>query len=462
MNSIFSKSILILGCGLIPAVCHAQIDSSSGEFSNLTAADVTAAPATAMPETWTFDDCVAWASANSVNIRNTILNILQADENIGAAKDAWLPSVGFSMNHGFTNYPNPEEYRSANAYTSSYGVNASWTIWEGNVRKYRLESAKLARQQQALAGDDVIKTLKLGILQAYLNILYADEAVEIAKQTLEVSTSQTDRAKRLMESGRTSKVDYAQIESQMAQDQYNLVQAESNYATAKMNLKTILELSIDYKLNIADVTFSEAEVNPTLPPMDLVYNIAASWLPQIKSNELNKDIYDYDLKIAKAGRLPEIGLSGGIGTGYTSGGSSWGSQMGHGFNENIGLNFSIPIYDANSTRRQMAQAKLSALQYDLDRENLLNNLTQTIESLYIDARNSRAKYETGKVQLEATQLTNDLVNRQFELGLVNPLELLTAHNNLLNARLEQLQNKYMAILANKTINYYATQEVAIP
>ena len=78
------------------------------------------------------------------------------------------------------------------------------------------------------------------------------------------------------------------------------------------------------------------------------------------------------------------------------------------------------------------------------------------------SNNARAKYTSGLTQLEATQLTDDLTNRQFELGLVNPIELLTAHNNLLNAKLELLQSKYMAILANKTINYYATQEVAVP
>lgn len=460
MNSIFSKTLLIIGCGLTPAMTYAQ--GTADTFANVSATDVTAAPKGVMPDKWTFSDCVDWATANSTDIRQSILNILQADENIGQAKDAWLPSVGFSMNHSFTNYPNPEENRSGNIYGSSYGVNASWTIWEGNVRKYRLESAKLSRQQQMFAGDDVVKTIQLGILQAYLNILYADEAVEIARQTLEVSTSQTERARKLMESGRTSKVDYAQIESQMAQDKYNLVQAESNYASAKMNLKKILQLSYDYNLEIASVAFPDSEVAQDLPTMEMVYDTAASWLPEIKSNELSKQIYDYDIKIAKAGHMPEIALSGGVGTGYTSGGKSWGSQMGHGLNENVGVNFSIPIYDANSTRRKVAQAKLSALEYDITQENLLNDLSQTIESLYIDARNSRAKFETGKIQLEATQLTADLVNRQFELGLVNPLELLTAHNNLLNAKLEQLQNKYMAILANKTINYYATREVAIP
>ena len=53
----------------------------------------------------------------------------------------------------------------ANTYGSSYGINANWTVWEGNVRKYRLESSKILQRQQALAGEDVVKTLKLGILQ---------------------------------------------------------------------------------------------------------------------------------------------------------------------------------------------------------------------------------------------------------------------------------------------------------
>lgn len=431
-------------------------------FSDLSPENVTDTATGQMPAKWTFDDCVDWAIRNSTDVRKIMLSILQADEEIGAAKDAWLPSVGFSTSHSFTNYPSPEEGRNGNTYGSSYGINASWTVWEGNIRKYRLESAKIARQQQDLAGDDAIKNIKLGILQAYLNTMYAKEAVEIARQTLEVSTSQTERAKRLMESGRSSKVEYAQIESQMAQDQYNLVQAESNFASSKMTLKKILQLGLDYDMELADFSFSDADVNTPLPTMDQTYSFAASWLPGIKSNDLSKEIYANDIKIAKAGNLPTIALQGGVGSGYTSGGPSWSSQMGHGFNENIGLSLSVPIYDGNATRRSVAKAKLAALEYDLNKENLLDELSQTIESLYIEANNSKAKYASGIKQLEATQLTAQLVDRQFELGYVNPLDLLTAHNNLVNAKLELLQSKFMAILSNKTINYYATTEVSLP
>lgn len=419
-------------------------------------------PAAELPAKLTYEDCVQRAITNNPDIRQTILSILQADQDIAVAKDAWLPTVDFSTSHSFTNYPSPATGMSGNAYNSSYGVNAAWTVWEGNVRKYRLETARLLKQQQALAADDQVMQIRLSILQAYLNILYARETIDIARQTLEVSTAQTERAAKLVEAGRTSRVDYTQIESQRAQDEYSLVQAESSLASAKMTLKKLLSLRLDADMDIVDTNFPDSEVMAPLPSMDYTYASAAGWIPRLLSNGISKDIYSNDIKIAKAGRLPDISLQGGVGTGYSTGGPSWGSQMGHGFNERVGLTLSVPIYDANNTRRAVAKANLASLEYDIDRDRLLDELSQTIEDLYIQARNSRAKYESGVSRLESTELTATLVDRQFELGLVNPLELLTAHNNLLNARLEQLQNKYMAILANKSIEYYATMEIRMP
>ncbi len=239
------KTFILLLLTASPFLADAQTNAKD-VFSDISTADVTAPKKENMPDKWTFADCMEYAIANSTEVRRALLSILQADENVGSAKDAWLPTVGFTTNQNFTNYPVSTEGRNSNVYGSSYGVNASWTVWEGNVRKYRLESAKLQRQQQQLAGDDAVKDITLGVLSAYLNIMYAQETVAIAKQTLEVSTSQTDRARRLMESGRTSKVDYAQIESQMAQDQYNLVQAESYLVSANMNIKQILNLGFDF------------------------------------------------------------------------------------------------------------------------------------------------------------------------------------------------------------------------
>lgn len=450
-NKLISTFVIVIGIAV--STCAASTDTISAIDR------VIAPPASAEPEVWTFDDCLKWATENNTDVRRAMLNVLQAEQNIYAAKDLWLPSVGFSTSHSYGYSPFAEKGVTKNVYNSSYGISANWTVWEGNVRKYKTSSSKLVKRQQELAGDNVEVNLTLGILQAYLNILYSREAVTIAEQTLEVSRAQTERAKKLLDAGKTSKVDYAQIESQQAQDEYNLVQVRNNCETARMTLKDILQLGLDNKMQIADVAPRDEDVMTPLPDMNTTYSTACGWLPEIQSNELNKEIYANEVKIAKAGYLPTITLNGGVSSGYASGVSGWGTQMKQNFGPNIGLSLSVPIYDANSTKRAVTKARLSELEYDLVKKTLLDNLSQTVENLYIEANNARAKYTAGLTQLNSAQLTGDLTDRQFELGLVNPLELLTAHNNLLNARLELLQSKYMAILANKTIQYYATQQV---
>ncbi len=441
-----------------------SVAQSEGSFSDVTVDDVLAASVSDMPAKWTYTDCVDWAISHNPDILSSLISILQSEQDIASAKDQWLPSVSFSTTHGFTNYAFPASDRvvNNNAYSSSYGINASWTVWEGNARKYRIESSRLMRQQQELSGMDLVVSLRISILEAYLNILYSYEAIEIARQTFEVSSAQAERTAKLVEAGRTSRVDLAQIESQREQDRYNLVQAESTLASYKMTLKKLLALGLDAEIEIDRTAFPDSEVNAILPPMDTTYTSALAWLPQFRSNELSRDIYANDVKVARAGYFPSISLQGSVGTGYTSGLAGWGYQMGHGLNEYVGLSLSVPVFDANKNRRAVAKAKIAELEYDVTRDRLRNELSQTIENLYIQSRNSRARFESGVSRLEATELTATLVDRQFELGLVNPLELLTAHNNLVSARLEQLQNKYLAILSNKTIEFYNTQEVTIP
>lgn len=256
-------------------------------------------------------------------------------------------------------------------------------------------------------------------------------------------------------------MEVSQIESQNASDRYSLVQAEGNLATAVTALKNVLALGLDYDLNIADITLDGKDVNLPLPSKEETFRNAVAWLPGIKSNDLSKEIYDNDIKIAKAGRMPTISLSGGVGTGYNSGGRNWTYQMGRGFNENASLLLSVPIYDGNATKRAVAKARIASLEYEIDRQELLDDLSQTIDNLYVESENSRSRYESGLKQLEAAEMTAELVDRQFDLGLVNPLELLTAHNDLVNARLAVLQSKFMAILSDKTIMYYATANVSL-
>lgn len=411
---------------------------------------------------WTFDDCVSHALATNTDLRRISIDIFLAEQNVKEAKDAWLPKISFTTQQSYVNFPAPVPTQAANAYISTYGLDVSWTVWEGNLRKYKLEATRLGLRQKALAGEDKEKNIKLSVLQGYLNVMYAAEAVSVARLTLEASESQTIGVRKLMQAGRATKEAYSQVESQYARDISALVQTQGELERAKVALKGALQIPFDTPF---DITYPELDDTDALAPLPLmadVYSQAAEWLPEIRKNELSRGVFAANVKIARAGYFPKIALSGTGAAGYTTGGRRWISQIGRGLNERIRLKVYVPIFDGNATKRAVAKAKFEALRYDVARDSLYNSLSVTIESLYTEVHNAQAGYVAGLKQLEAASLAAALAADQLGKGKVNALDLLTAHNNLAAARFEVLKCKFIAVLAGKTVRFYATRELKLP
>lgn len=121
----------------------------------------------------------------------------------------------------------------------------------------------------------------------------------------------------------------------------------------------------------------------------------------------------------------------------------------------------MPILDQKKNKTAVAKARIAQLNADLDYQEAVTSLSQTIESVYIDAENAQAKYESCAEKLTSASLTDELVNEQFALGLVNTLDLLNAHSSLLTAQQELLQAKYLTILNKRLLNFYQTQQISL-
>ena len=124
----------------------------------------------------------------------------------------------FATTHGVNNYPWADSRN--NTYSSSYGFNAGWTVWNGGQRENTIRRDKINVEISRLATDDLMRSIETDLLQVYLNILYARESIAIYEEASKLSKAQAERARQLMEAGRASKVDYAQLNSQYEQDRY--------------------------------------------------------------------------------------------------------------------------------------------------------------------------------------------------------------------------------------------------
>jgi len=411
-------------------------------------------------QTWTFADCMAYAREHNITLQKSRLNEETARYNLEEAQAQWHPSLEFATTHGFSNYPWGEGNR--NAYNSSYGLNAGWTVWNGGQRENTIRQNKLQAEIEQLNTGDVLRTLETDLLQAYMNILYAREAIGIYEEAMKVSKAQAERARQLMEAGKLSKVDYAQLQSQYEQDCYGLVNAQGTYESRRMELKQLLELGIESDITPADVEWTEPQILSQLPPIAESYRMACATDVRIRGLELQKSSSELDVAIAKAGRLPKISLNAGVSTGYYAPGKSFGTSIKQGWNESLGLTLSIPILDNKKTKTATARAKVAQLGASLDIDKRMTELSQLVERWYIDTRSAQSKFAAAKAQLESARLSDELTNEKFNLGYVNIVELMTAHNDYIEARHTLLQSKFMAMMGQKMIEFYRTAQVSLP
>lgn len=410
-------------------------------------------------DVWSYADCVDYARQHNISLMKTRLNEQTADISLSEARAQWQPSLDFSTSHGYSNYPWGTGAR--NSYTSNYGFNAAWTVWDGGQRENTIRRDKLGVQMSRLNTDAAVRSLQTDILQVYLNILYARESIDIYEEMAALSKAQADRTKALMEAGKASRVDYAQLRSQAEQDNYALVNARGTFNARCLELKQLLSLGIEQDVTPAPVDWTPGEILAALPPLDESYDLALATDVELRSLGLARESSETDEKIARAGRMPRIALSAGVGTGYVAPGNSFGTSMKQNFGEQVGLSLSVPIFDNRKTSAAVGKARVMTVGAQLDINQRQVELARQVENWYIDTRTSQSRYTAALEQLDAAAATDALTNEKFELGYVDPIELMTAHNALTEARHTLLQAKYMAILGLKMIEYYRTASITL-
>ncbi|WP_237037987.1 TolC family protein [Phocaeicola faecalis] len=422
---------------------------------------------------WTLNDCIEYALEKNIQLQQDKISLEESDVDVKTAKAALFPSLSFSTGHNVTNRPYQEnsstvsgtEIISSNnktTYSGNYGLNAQWTVWNGNKRMNTIKQRKMNREIAGLTVAETENSLQEQIAQVFIQILYADESVKINENTLQVSRATYERGVELFNEGSISKADLAQLEAQVSNDQYQLVTAQSSLRDYKLQLKQLLELDGTEEMNLVLPELTDEHVLQPLPSQTDVYQQALASRPEIQSSKLNIESSKLDISVAKAGYYPTISLSASTGSTTNSASeNAWGKQMKYGWNNMIGINLSIPIFDNRQNKSAVQKARLQYSSSQLDLINKQKELYKNIESLWLDATNARQQYNAAESKLKSSRTSFDMVSEQFNLGMKNTVELLTEKNNLLSAQQQRIQAKYMAILDRTLLNFYAGQEIKL-
>ena len=329
------------------------------------------------------------------------------------------------------------------------------TLYSGGSLRTALKQSRLQNSVDSLSVEENTNDVVISIVKAYMQCLYAAEAVKVSESTAETSKAELDRAVELKNAGELNKVDVAQLESQYASDLYQITSAKATLDNYKLQLKQLLELGVSDEIELEEPTDDEAGILRLLPSKEEVYANALESMPEIKKAGLNVQAADLGIRQAKSAYSPTLTASASLGTTNVSGvSSSFGSQLEKNFNESIGLSLQIPILQGRRARTAVNKAKIEADNSRLVRLSAEKTLLKEVEDTYQEAISAQAKYTSAKEQARYAEQSYQLTTEQFGVGMKNTVELITAKNDLLNARVQLLQAKYTALMNNALLEIY--------
>ena len=416
---------------------------------------------------WTLRDCIDYALENNIQIKTQEITLETAEASLEQAKAQQYPTLSFSSSFGanFQNISTYNEYMEkagGMSVSNSFGLNSGLAIYQGGRLRNTVKQSKVQRDASELDVEQARIDLEISVAQAFLQVLYNREALELNRQAESLSARQVERGEQLFQAGSISRVELSQLKSQHANDQYQTIAAENTLESSRLKLKQLLELGLDEPFEIDYPTIDESIVGAPLPPLAEVYAVALASLPQMKSSALNLESADLAVKIAKGSALPSLSLNAGISTGYSSGSDArYFDQLGNKLGESLGLNLSIPIFNGKQVRTNVRKAELQRETARLNDESTRKQLLSTLESVRNDAVSAQQRYFASSTQLEAAEESFRLVTEQFEAGIKNTVELLTEKNNYLNSLSQLLQAKYQALLAEKLLQRYMNHPIEL-
>lgn len=443
---------------------------------------------------WTLEECITYALQHNIDIKQTKLQMDIQDLNLLRSKAAMLPTINANANDianwGKTVDRFTNQFADARTVSINLYMQSSVTVFNGfkllnSVKKNKLE---LAAQKYDFDYQKDLKSME--ITTAFLQILYDQENLKNKSEQVKLTIMQVDRTQKLYDAGSIAKGDLYNIKSQLAIEQATYIDAENNLNLSMLKLKQLMYLPGDTTIEIyaPDIQLTE-DFNKLENPYQ-VYDYAIKNRPEIKSAQIRIESSMKDLSIAKGGISPTLTLSAGLGSGYsgatsildgnpvftgfapsgdiTTGGDTvisptfqyntktknWQDQFFDNKNYSIGLYLSIPIFNGLQNYTNISQSKIAMQQAELQLEKSKNDIKQTIEQAYADARSAYKQYQAAKIKVDAIIESYDYASQRFDAKTITAFEYNDAKIKLDIAKSDMINAKYNYVFRVKVLDFY--------
>jgi outer membrane protein len=315
-------------------------------------------------------------------------------------------------------------------------IGGSVTLFDGlstlktiSQKKNELASAKLDLEKQK---QDVI----LQAINLFTTVINDESILKFHSENYRYNTDLLKKVKEMAALSMVTNADVSAQEYQTANAQLSEIQAENDYAKAKVVLMSYLSLDMDKDyIFIPDSTADYSQVDTSIT-FDSLCQTAFQSRSDYRSEKIKFENSSLKIDIAKSGYYPSLSGNYSFATSAVNFSDIF-SRRTYG----VGLSLNVPIFSHWSTETSVESA-------NIDLKNNQEELSALEREIKGDIRTAVLELHTAKMQAGVTKLaaksakeTWDIKSKKYVLGLTTFLEQQSAYKDFVQAENNQITSE---------------------
>ncbi|HCQ78059.1 TolC family protein [Leeuwenhoekiella palythoae] len=310
-----------------------------------------------------------------------------------------------------------------------------------------VQSAKTLLQISENAKVKTDLEVKQAIIEAYGNVLLAQESVAILQKNIETVNKNLNDTQKIFENGLGEEEDVEQLQITALGLETQLNNTVRQLAIAYDMLKLTLGIPIDSKLMVTDeledLTMQYYDLNLLTQDINPEQNIDY----RIAQDQTN--LAETEVKLEKSKALPRLSAYLNYGAAGASNSFTFLSDEQRYFEQSIlGVSLTVPIFSSGMRAAKTAQKELAYQQSLEDLERARNQVKLQIATARNDYQFALDNFATQEKNLDLAERIENKNSIKFFEGIASSFELSEAQTQLYQAQQDYLQAMY-DVIANK-------------
>ena len=437
--SVLAAASVLLGCS---AYKNYESPGSSALPQLYQSADSTGIGQTCWQEFFTEEQlraCIAAGLQNNLDLQAAALRVEQYRQACRAARLAYLPSLELSP---AGNYAYSKERYGDSAYGWSLPFTASW---EADIAGRTTAAKKIAQadlEQSEVWRCSVETELIASIAEAYYTLALLDRKLDISRKTSASWQENVRIMKAMKQAGMANEASVSQTEAGSLSIETSIFDLERQLAEAENRMSLLLgqpPTNQDGSTQHARGSLKDVSL-----PQEIATGVPAQLLahrPDVMAAELELRKAYYQTAAARAELYPSLRLNGSAG---------WEKALTldvSGLAASLAASLVQPVFSAGRLKARVETAKIRQEEALAAFEQSILKAGAEVNDAIAQCNAARSKKELRIQQIEALETAEESTRELMRHSEATYLEVLTAQQSLLNARLLQATDRFEEITA---------------